>query len=224
MKKAIFVLFIMASALIVSCGSDHVLDEQSHQRDALGPEIAGIWKSRCQGKQVVQLNFANDHLTVDRLNYFDPECVELSQTTRTTGAYKLSNNFKTGINNTIVYDVDQEVRVTLNTEYDVDAQNNNLAKIQNTKEVEIDPKLTPVQKKEVARENLRIRSAKELKNWKKDEEKVLNRLQAEKLATMGVDNKTAAEMGSRASILYQVDNGYLQLTGGADFAHAFARP
>lgn len=209
--------------MLASCGSDHVLDEQNHQRDRLAPEIAGIWSSNCQSNQIIRLNLESDKLTVTRQDYFDPECQELRQTTRTTGGYQLSNNFKTGINNTIVFSAPQEVRVTLNTENEVDTQNNVLTAIQNEKEAEIAATLPAITKKQIARENLRIRKTKELNNWKKDEEKTLTRLQAEKLASKGLDVRPAAEFGSNTSVRYEVDNGFLQLSGGQDFARVFSR-
>jgi hypothetical protein len=212
-------VLLLASA----CGKNQPLTTQEDQRAEFGPEIPGRWMTNCKDKQIHRLSIDEKKITFERTDFYDEECQEQVRTTRQGGSYALSHNYKTGVNNSIAVVADQEVRVTLHTDTEVFQQTNALALISEEHEKPIKPEDTVDLKKTQAWENRKIRAAKLISPWKQDEEKALNRLQLLKLQEKPYLLKVTrvAEQGSLFSLRYEVDNGYLQITGPEDFARVY---
>lgn len=211
-----------AICLLTACGHE-TLNTQESQRSAFDPELQGGWVSLCEGKQINRLAFQEGRLTVERTTYYDTECQDPVRTTKQSGNYKLAHTFKQGVLNSIIFHGDPAVAITFHTDDDVDAQNNNIARIQNENEQEIPAGTTPAERKRILRENLKLRAAKQLTVWQKGQEKILNRLQAEKLEGLGLAPQPAVEMDTRKSLRYELDNGYLQFAGGGDFGRVYSK-
>ncbi len=220
-------LFVSALGIflgLVACGKQGTLGVQETQRNDLGPELLGVWTSHCEGKRINRLTFAGQRLTVERVVFLDPECQERQRTTRHSGAFKLAHNYKTGLANSIVFSLDNDIGVTFHIDGEIDDQNSNLSKIQNEKEVEIVAAQPLALRKQTSRDNEMIRAGKQITSWKRDEEKTLSRLQAEKLdASYKISTSPVAEFGSRLSLKYEIDNAFLQISGGSDFARVFSK-
>ncbi|MBI4403273.1 MAG: hypothetical protein HY537_03890 [Deltaproteobacteria bacterium] len=216
-----FVSFLFVIVFIVACGGNDPMAKQQDQRSAVGPKLQGTWVTGCENQQISRLVFVNDRITVERVTFFDPECQEAQRTTRQAGSFQLTSSYKESIPNAIIFTLDPEVRMTFHAEYDVDVQNNNLIFVRNQKESEIKPVLSPSEKKNIIRANARIRAAKELGDWKKDEEKALNRLQVEKINEFGNIIRPFTEFGTRRSVRYELDNGFLQLLGSEEFGRVY---
>ncbi len=215
MQKRVWAMFLVLA--VVGCGRGEPLRTQESQRLAFEPELHGSWTSACANKTVDSVTFVNGTLTFQSSTFADPECETRLRTVAHAGTYSLAVNYKTGVENSIIFQAGPDVSVTLHTDDDVDAQTTVLNRINNNeKEADIPPGLGLVQRKAIVRENMRIRAAKALTVWKKDEPKSLNRLQFEKLkSSLGVE--ATAEQGSRKVYRYEVDNGYLQLGGKVYF-------
>lgn len=222
MSKTKHVVAMVAGLWLAGCGKNQV-GTQADQRSTFTPELRGAWLSHCENKAIHKITIEDGKMAFEKVTYFDPECQERDQTVRQSATSALSTNFKDGVNNSIVLVPSNDVLVTLHSDFDSDNQNNILTRINNEKEAEIRPEMSPAQKKQTARENLKIRAAKELKPWKRDEEKTLNRLQLEKLATNGLASRTIAEQLSQISVRYEVDNGFLQITGPGDYARVYSK-
>lgn len=222
MKKISFVVFTGAFLLLTACGKNEVLNKQENQRSDLGPELQATWRSHCEGKRVHQITLQGEQATFERVDFFDPECQDKARTTRHAGKFNLAHNYKEGVLNSIIFIAENDVKVTLHNDTEVEEQNNTLARLGKETEKEIDIKETPAQKKFLARENLKLRAVKALPLWKRDEEKPLNRLQLEKLKP-GLAVEPVTEQGSRVSIKYEFDNGYLQIAGAGDFARVYTK-
>lgn len=204
---------MVSAVALVGCGKGEPLLSQESQRLAFEPELQGTWSSACAGKKVETVTIGGGGMTFQTTSFHDPECESKERTVAHAGSYSLAVNYKSGVENSVVFQAGQEVSVTLHTDYDVDGQNNALTVINSEKEKEIVNGMTPVARKNTTRENLKIRAAKALSVWKRDEPKVLNRFQLEKLQAAGLNAAPVAEQGSRVVLRYEVDNGYLQLGG-----------
>ncbi len=212
-----------ASLLLSSCGKDDVLGKQADQRALVGPELQARWVSSCQSNTVHTVTFTADRVTFEKVEYLDPDCQLKDQTTRHAGKYFLANNYKEGLNNSVVFQADNDVLATFHTDYAVDTQNNILTRISNEKEQEIPVNGSPQQKADAQRATERLRSAKQLVSWKRDEEKSVNRLQLEKLRTYSAGIEAVAEQASTTGFTYEVDNGFLQLGGPSGFSMVYKK-
>lgn len=207
-------LGILASVLFMAaCGRNEVLDKQENQRIDVAPALVGSWSTTCQGGKINRLVVQGDRAEFQETVYYTPECEEEVRTVAHGGTYRLANNFKEGINNSIIFIADGEVVVTLHTDPEVDQQNDALSKINNEKETEISTIAGQPQKKAATRENLKLRAVRSLEPWVRERAKKLNRLQLEKLSVNGLQASPVAEQGTRSSIRYELDNGFLQLGG-----------
>lgn len=210
MKKRVWVVSLV---LVAACGKGEPLLSQESQRKAFEPELQGTWSSTCAAKKIDSVTIGGGGMTFQTTSFHDPECESKERTVAHAGSYSLAVNYKSGVENSVVFQAGPEVAVTLHTDYDVDTQNNVLTAVNAEKEKEISTGLSPGARKNITRENLKIRAAKALAVWKRDEPKILNRFQLEKLQAAGLAASPVAEQGSRVVLRYEVDNGYLQLGG-----------
>ena len=84
-----WMLAVAGMLLIGGCGKDQTLDKQEAQRNQVGPELLGVWVSKCEGNSIRKLNFDGERLTLERTNYFDSECSDKHRTLRQSGNFKL---------------------------------------------------------------------------------------------------------------------------------------
>ena len=202
---------LVCLALVAGCGRNAILNTQEDQRDDMLPELQGTWVSFCEASQVVTLKFEGDRLVVTQDKFHDPECRDARRSVSMGGTYSLAHNFKDGILNALVFTSDPMFSVTLFSDYEVDVQNNTLAQVHNEKETVIAMELSPQQKREAHRENLRLRETKALDMWKRSVSKALNRLQSEKLNNLSLGERPMVDFESRSAFRYEMDNGFLQL-------------
>jgi hypothetical protein len=207
MKAAGLLALVMASG----CGRNAILNTQEDQRDDMLPELQGTWVSLCEASQVVTLKFEGDRLSVTQDKYHDPECRDARRSVSMGGTYSLAHNFKDGILNAMIFASDPVFQITLYSDYEVDVQNNSLTQVHNEKEAVIALELTPQQKRDLQRENLRLRETKALEMWKRSVAKSLNRLQSEKLNASSLGERPLADFETRTAFRYEMDNGFLQL-------------
>lgn len=211
------------SLTLISCGKVETMDRQAKHRKDINPELQGAWATNCEGMKINRLVFEGDKLTMERQTFLDNECQERLRTTTHTGKYELAHNYKEGIANSIVFTLDKEVTIALHTEGEVDAQNNTLATIRNDKAKEIRPNAGADERRQINRFNQLLRAGQEVESWKRDLPKKLTRLQAEKLDQSGLAVDFTGEFGSRLSLKYEVDNNFLQVSGGKDFGRVFSK-
>ena len=216
-------LAIAFTLTLISCGKVETMDRQAKHRKDINPELQGAWATNCEGMKVNRLVFEGEKLTIERQTFLDNECQERLRTTVHTGKYELAHNYKEGIPNSIVVTIDKEVSVALHTESEVDAQNNALASIRNDKAKEIKGNASADERRQVNRFNQLLRAGQEVESWKRDLPKKLTRLQAEKLDASGLAVDFTGEFGARLSLKYEVDNNFLQVSGGKDFGRVFSK-
>lgn len=208
---------------LAGCGNE-VLDKQSSERSDVQEELRGQWNALCSNKQTQTVVITESRVDFTETTYFDAECKEKVRSVVQGGTYSLANNYKTGIPNSIVIVADEDVKVTLYSEEEVDSNNNVLVQVNNEKQAEINPTAPISEKKRVMRENLRIVEARKLTQWVVGDAgvKVLNRLQLEKLGK-ALSVNPFVEQNSRTSVRYETDNGFLQLAGPGSFGRVYAR-
>lgn len=226
MKKVSYLAIAASLVFLASCGKNDTLDKQSKQRDSLSPELQGTWRSSCENSATYRIVIEGEKVTYEKQQFLDAECTLKNRTIRHSGDLKLANNYKEGINNTIVFVPSNEVGVTFHTE-EADLQNNNLTRIKNDdKETPTKSEMTTAQKATIKRNNDKVNAAKQLTAFTRDQEKVLNRLQLEKLNDEKLNPLNVqpfGEQGSRVAVKYEVDNGFLQVTGPSDFGRVYAK-
>lgn len=210
--------------LLSACGKENnTTDKQASHRSSLGPELRSPWQTTCADKTTYRVVIDTDRMTFEKTTYLDQYCTEKERTVRHSGKAALAHNYKEGVDNSIVFQADMDVVVAVHTDFELDSHNNNLTKINNEKENEIKSEWNPYEARRVRWENLKIREAKRLAQWKRDEEKVLNRPQLEKLKDYGLAADPVTEQGNRISFRYEVDNGFLHLSGPGVFGRVYAR-
>lgn len=208
--------------LVAGCGRSDVTSRPSNHRGALTRELQGRWSTLCTNKAVHTVIFAEKSLVLERVTYGDVECQIPEQTTRMPGEAKLANNYKEGVNNSIVLRLANEIKLTYHTLTGASAQENQLITARKATEGEFGPRMTAAEIKNQERENLKIRQVKELTPWKAGEEKTLNKLQYEKLAG-SLNARPVGELGNQVAFKYEVDNNVLQLAGPGDFAGVYLK-
>jgi len=213
MKNAgLTLIAILLVGSLIGCGKADILNKQERQRNEMTPELqGGTWVSHCEGKSIARLNFTEKAMTITHEKFYDAECRDHRRTVTQTGHYSLAHNFKEGINNGIVFIAGEKFEVSQGADFEVDTQNNVLTKISNENETEIKADMTAQQRRDVTRENLRIRESKQLSIWKRGEAKSLNRLQTEKLNAYGLSENPFVDFDNRALFRYEYDNGFLQV-------------
>ncbi len=213
MIKNVFLYFFAAVWLssLVGCGKE-IVGKQERQRNEMTPElVGGTWTSRCEGNSIARISFTDASMTIVHEKYYDAECQDPRRTVTQTGTYKLAHNFKEGILNGIVFVSTDKFEVVQIADFEVDTANNVLTSVQNENETPIKSELSAQARRDVTRENLRIREAKLIPIWKRGESKSLNRLQTEKLNAYGLSEKPFMDFESRAMFKYEFDNGFLQV-------------
>lgn len=217
-------IFTVAALIVLgACGKADTVGKQESERDEIGPELQGVWISACEGSSIEKVTFAGDALTFNRVDYFDPECEEPIRDMSHKGTFKLSHNYKSGVNNSIVFVAGDAIDVTLFTDMEVDAQNDNVSRVQNEKEPETGGIVDPRARKMASREQRKLRSSKQIANWVRGGAKTLNKLQLEKFRGMGLSVSPAIELGTRTAIRYEIDNGFLQISGPTAFVRVFSK-
>jgi hypothetical protein len=209
MKHLILGTLALTALVVTGCGKGESLDSQETQREQIGPELQGEWRTTCDGGVVHEVKFAGDQVTFARTDHFDPECDEKQKTIRQTSTFALAHNFKSGVNNSIVVTASNTIQVEYHTDTDVDQQNIALSALQNRSEETVRADADTRSRKRALRSNLALRQTKSLGNWQRSTPKDLTKLQAE---VLGVAPFQA--FGSRTGIRYEVDNSFLQLSNG----------
>ena len=230
MKKSAPSLLAISLILILSaCGKNPYMDEQQSQRDAFAPAISGNWATVCHGSTIDRLTFANNTFTIERDNYLDEGCQNLSRSTSQTGTFLLMDNFKQGINDSVVFTPNGTVTVTLYRDTDLVAQNAALISFQNQTLQSVSGD-TPDQALPIEIANQKLLDVKQLSSWNKAQAKTLTREQAEEL-NQGDSQGDAAlsvqpqfDYFDHTSVQYQLDNGMLQFpSGGGDLGSVYVK-
>lgn len=210
--------------LLSACGKENnTTDKQANHRSTLGPELRSPWQTTCADKTIRRVIIDGDRMTFEKTTFLDPYCTEKERTVRHSGKAALAHNYKEGVDNSIVFQADGEITVTLFTDFEVDAQNNVLTRINNERETEMKAEWNIYEARKVRWENLKIREAKKLAQWKRDEDKAFTRPQFEKVKDYGLAAELVTEMGNRISFRYEVDNGFLHLSGPGEFGRVYGR-
>jgi len=207
---------LAVTLLLSACGKNAILDTQEDARDDMKEELVGTWTATPEAKQKRTITITKDTIKFEITTCRTVECVSFNHTVAHTGSYVLAHNYKTGINNSIIFTPNNEIEVTLHDANEVKTQNNNLIAIRNAKEDEYGTTDDELTIENTKRKNEMLRATKTLKDWVKGQPQVLTRHQLELLnASYGLAVSPVAEQGSRVSIRYELDNKYLQIGSAA---------
>ena len=214
MKMKKLTILAATALLVVACGRNDTLDIQESQRETLHEAVQGSWTSSCEGKRSSSLNFEGERVTMTITDFYDVDCKEAKRTRAQSAKYSLANNYKSGQNNAIVVVPDAGVTVS----YQEDAELNNIKNALNRVATEALQTIPAGASKDttltIERANAATRELKKIEDIKKGELKYFNRLQLEKLATLGVNIGSIMGLEGQSAFRYELDNGYLILGGG----------
>lgn len=208
---------LLALVLVISaCGRNQILNTQEDARNDMKDELVGTWKSNAEASQLRTIVVTKDTIRFEVITCRTPECSTFNHTVAHSGKYVLAHNYKTGINNSIIFTPDNEVEVTLHDADEVKKQNNNLIAIRNKPEDPYNETASEATIEIAKRDNEKLRATKLLKDWTKGQPQTLTRYQLELLTGgYGLSVNPIAEQGARVSIRYELDNGYLQIGSAA---------
>ena len=198
-----------------ACGRNDILNTQEGARDDMKEELLGTWTTPAEASRVRKVTVDKDKITFEVTYYREVECKNAYRTVTHSGVYKLAHNYKSGIENSIIFTPDNDVVVTLHEDADVKAQNGRLVDIRNSKQAPISETDSDLTVKQTMRNNEKLVEGQKILNWLKGEPKSLNRMQLEKLNEAGLSAAGVAEQGARVSIRYELDNSFLQLGDAA---------
>jgi hypothetical protein len=200
------------------------LGKQSSQRDAVTEAVPGSWASRCASNRIVHLTFEGNRLTIQRDEYLDRDCTDLSRTTVQGATFTPTNTFKEGVLNWLTIDPDAQVTITLHKPNDVQLQNNVVIAVRNENESPINLTAGDADQDTQRRNNAKIRASKSLTDWNKDEPKTLSRLQAEKLDDRGLQSQPPFGFGLLVLYRYVIDGGILFFPDGGGSKYDLSSP
>lgn len=227
MKRTLWTL-TAAGLLLAACGKNDALSTQDSLRGGLMDEASATYTSAAHDSKIYSVTIdakdkrTDSKMTFERVTYLDPECTVKYQTFRQAGTVQFVNDYKGGYLNSMVFQPSDTVSITYHTDEDVIKANNALTAVRNATETPIRDGASVSEALNTTRENQKLRAARDLTPFKRDEEKVLNRLQVEKIGgAIGVS--ALVEQNSMADLRYELDYGYLVMQGPGDFAGVYTK-
>lgn len=209
-------LCFFVGVFAIGCGKAETMDKQELERTQVAPELQGTWEAyEPEAGITTTVHFDADKATITQVECIDPECTEPAQTVSQSGTFQLSNNYKTGVLNSIVFKAADAVEVTLHIDSEAQNMDDALTLLKGEKG-KVTTETTPYRaRKQIARDNTMLEEVKKLSNWSRGQSKTLNKMQLEKLQSRGLKARPMIGLKKTASIKYELDNGFLQLSVGS---------